>query len=63
MKNSTTDNAFDKAWKNTCKHCLDEKKLKLFFRERCDDCQKELMKKVEFQIKLMEKGMKDREIL
>jgi hypothetical protein len=55
MKNATTDNAFEKAWKNNCKYCFDEKKLKLFFRDRCDDCQRELMKKVEFQIKLMEK--------
>ena len=30
MKNLTTDNAFEKSWKNTCKHCLDEKKLKMF---------------------------------
>ena len=55
MKNLTTDNAFEKSWKNTCKHCHDEKKLKMFFRERCDDCQRELTKKVEFQIRLMEK--------
>jgi hypothetical protein len=28
MKNATTDNAFEKAWKNNCKYCFDEKKLK-----------------------------------
>jgi hypothetical protein len=56
MKGMITDNAFDKAWKKPCKHCDNNKpNLKLFFRERCDDCQRELMKKVEFQIKLMEK--------
>ena len=56
MKVMITDNAFDKAWKKPCKHCDNNKpNLKLFFRERCDDCQRELMKKVEFQIKLMEK--------
>jgi len=55
MKGMITDNAFDKAWKKPCKHCDNNKpNLKLFFRERCNDCQSKLRMQVEQHIKTIE---------